>query len=747
MKLSKYNFRTRLIAGFGIVIVLNVISIIISLQKINDIRDGLTQMYNHPLAVSNALREINSNINGMHRTMKDVVLSENSDQLLDELELIYDYDKKIRESFEIVFNRFLGDMKDVDKAYAAYNTWESIRTEVITSMQLGRKKEAIQITRGKGAAHIKKLFYYNRIMIVFAKSKADELFLENKKEGEKAVIGLISIFILIFSLSLIIAIIISNSISLPIKSLISRIQHNYKINIKTPFENLPKTEQQMLEHTVILIEKAADELKLFNTELEKKVKERTIKLQENEELLNITEKISKVGGWQIDLGAQSLSWTEETFRIHELSNNLVPTIEEAINFYDKNSKGIISKAVDNAIGSGEPFDLDLGIITAKNNKKLVNALGQIRRNGNGKVTHVYGTFQDITERKNAEQAITQYGKIIENSLNEIFIFDADSFKFIQVNKGARTNMGYSLKELVKMTPWDINPAYTKKRFDELIKPLKDRTQERIVFKTEHQRKDKTIYPVEINLQKSVLKQNPVYIAFVADITKRLEDENALKETNKSLQEMVYIASHDLQVPLVSMEGYASELLENNIDKLDEEGVYCLKRLQSNAQRMHKLVLSLLDISRLTTIKNPFEEFSLYSTINKIVKDISLTVEKSNATIFLDKLPSLYADKQRIESVYRNLILNSLNYNGKNITIGFENNIFFVKDDGIGIPKQQLKKVFEPGERLKILKTEGVGMGLTFCKKVIEQHNGKIWAESEGENKGTNIYIELDKCRQ
>ncbi len=67
MKLSKYNFRTRLIAGFGIVIVLNVISIIISLQKINDTRDGLTQMYNHPLAVSNALREINSNINGSSR--------------------------------------------------------------------------------------------------------------------------------------------------------------------------------------------------------------------------------------------------------------------------------------------------------------------------------------------------------------------------------------------------------------------------------------------------------------------------------------------------------------------------------------------------------------------------------------------------------------------------------------------------------------------------------------------------------
>lgn len=222
-----------------------------------------------------------------------------------------------------------------------------------------------------------------------------------------------------------------------------------------------------------------------------------------------------------------------------------------------------------------------------------------------------------------------------------------------------------------------------------------------------------------------------------------EREKSLQETNASLKDMVYIASHDLQVPLVSMEGYASELLENNKDKLDEEGIYCLTRLEANAKRMHKLVLSLLDISRLNTHKHDFEHFDLSIVMNSIIKDIALTIEDRKVRISALKLPTVFGDKQRIEGVFRNLIINSISYGGKEIEIGFESNLLYVKDDGIGIAPDHLDKIFVSGERLKVSKAEGVGMGLTFCKKVIELHNGKIWAESEGEGKGTTIKISLN----
>ncbi|MBN1998833.1 hypothetical protein JW935_14835 [candidate division KSB1 bacterium] len=227
-----------------------------------------------------------------------------------------------------------------------------------------------------------------------------------------------------------------------------------------------------------------------------------------------------------------------------------------------------------------------------------------------------------------------------------------------------------------------------------------------------------------------------------DVTEQKKYEFALQASNESLEELVYITSHDLQVPLISMAGYATELLETYKDKLDNNGVYCLKRLQTNAERMHKLVLSLLDISRLNTVKYPVENIDPTELVNNVLKDLSLVMEKKGVKFKINIMPHIQGDKVRMQGVFQNLIINSLNYGAKIITVGYEKKAFFVKDDGIGIPGDQLEKIFRPGERLKKVNTEGVGMGLTFCKKVIERHNGKIWATSGGENKGATIYFTI-----
>jgi len=227
-----------------------------------------------------------------------------------------------------------------------------------------------------------------------------------------------------------------------------------------------------------------------------------------------------------------------------------------------------------------------------------------------------------------------------------------------------------------------------------------------------------------------------------DITERKQAEESIKALNQSLEEMVYIASHDLQTPLVSMQGYASELLEDYKDRLDDNGVYCLTRLRANAQRMHALVLSLLDISRLNTKKYPYESFDPRKLVDNAIHDLSLAIERAEAQIEVEEMPPIYGDRQRIAGVFRNLLSNAIVYGGKHITVGFKDEVYYVKDDGIGIPENQLEKIFTPGERLKFADAEGVGMGLTFCQKVINQHGGKIWAESEGTNKGTTFYFTL-----
>lgn len=227
-----------------------------------------------------------------------------------------------------------------------------------------------------------------------------------------------------------------------------------------------------------------------------------------------------------------------------------------------------------------------------------------------------------------------------------------------------------------------------------------------------------------------------------DITEQKKSEKKLKEMNTSMEEMISITSHDLQTPLVTMDVYAGELLDNYKDKLDEDGIYCLKRLKVNAQRMHILIQSLLDISRLSTKKFPYRTINTNTLVKNIIKELLLIIDKTGANINIKKMPGIIGDKQRIESVFRNLVTNAINYGGKNISIGYKKNTFYIKDDGIGIPENQLKRIFTPGERLKMIEVEGAGMGLTFCKKVVEQHDGKIWAESEGGGKGTTVLFTI-----
>ncbi len=128
----------------------------------------------------------------------------------------------------------------------------------------------------------------------------------------------------------------------------------------------------------------------------------------------------------------------------------------------------------------------------------------------------------------AEERVQQFGNIIEQSQNEIYIFNQNDLHFVHVNKGAIQNCGYSISELQKMTPLDIKPKLNKEQFFDLIKPLKQNKKEQIHFETFHERKDKSLYPVDVHLASSIFNETPVYVAFIFDISVRKEAENQLR---------------------------------------------------------------------------------------------------------------------------------------------------------------------------------------------------------------------------
>ena len=230
-----------------------------------------------------------------------------------------------------------------------------------------------------------------------------------------------------------------------------------------------------------------------------------------------------------------------------------------------------------------------------------------------------------------------------------------------------------------------------------------------------------------------------------DITERKKIEDGIESANTDLKEMLHIVAHELQTPLVTMEGFSALILDNLSEAMDEQLIYYLERINSNSLNMKKLINSILDISRLNTIKYPSEMFSTLTMVTDIKKEIEIV---SGSKVFISvntfpEIPETFGDKQRIYLVFRNLLLNAVNYGGKNLEIGYTpNKGFYVKDDGIGIKIDYIEKIFIPGERLKETEAEGTGMGLTFCKKILELHHGRIWAESEGRGKGSTFYFNI-----
>lgn len=148
-----------------------------------------------------------------------------------------------------------------------------------------------------------------------------------------------------------------------------------------------------------------------------------------------------------------------------------------------------------------------------------------------------GASIDITDHKKAEALAARFGRVLDTSLSEIYVFDAATLRFTHVNHGARANLGYSMEELQGMTPCDIKPEYLFEEFVALIKPLRNGETDRLLFETVHERKDGSQYPVEVRLQLSRTEDPPVFIAVISDITERRYADEYLKGRNIVLERL------------------------------------------------------------------------------------------------------------------------------------------------------------------------------------------------------------------
>ncbi len=150
--------------------------------------------------------------------------------------------------------------------------------------------------------------------------------------------------------------------------------------------------------------------------------------------------------------------------------------------------------------------------------------------------------KEITERKRAEDLAARFGRILDQSSNEIYIFNEHNLKFAQVNSGALKNLGYSMEEMSELTPLDLKPEFTLEQFEAFIQPLSERKKSELVFESVHKRKDGSLYPVEVHLQLSQTEMPQLFVAIIQDISQRKESEKALRASEEKAQLVIDTAN-------------------------------------------------------------------------------------------------------------------------------------------------------------------------------------------------------------
>ncbi len=246
-----------------------------------------------------------------------------------------------------------------------------------------------------------------------------------------------------------------------------------------------------------------------------------------------------------------------------------------------------------------------------------------------------------------------------------------------------------------------------------------------------------------------------------NLTMKLEHANAeLKKLDQAKSEFISLASHQLLTPLTAIKGYSSMILEGSYGKIEEKLDRVMHMIFSSSNQLVSLVLDLLNLSRIEAgkIHYDFQKLNLGEIVAGVVEEVKDAAAKKSIGIkFENELKDggvVSGDKEKLHEVAMNLLDNAVKYSDHGeIIVGLKNTvsgngkslIFSVKDNGMGIAPDEIGRLFTKftrSEEARKIRPDGMGIGLYFVKKVVEDHHGRAWVESPGLGQGSTFFVEL-----
>jgi len=419
-------------------------------------------------------------------------------------------------------------------------------------------------------------------------------------------------------------------------------------------------------------------------------------------------------------------------------------LQDAISVLDKVFLGESITTIKRFESNGSDWELRLNPIVNEN-EKIIGAT-------------VFST--NITEKLKTEKALKKsekkYRDIFTNSHDVIFQMDLNG-NYINVSPSVEKFTEYTPEELIgqhrSILEFDVND-------EDLVNYMTNVKAGLINYERKIKTKSGLTKIVSLNA-KLIYDKNgvPNHIDAIAqDITERKENEQKialqnqkLQIQNKELEQFVYVASHDLHEPILTLKYFTDLLKSNDFDEQNPDIKQYLNFIYESSDRMQKLVKGLLDYSRIgkqvTISKENCKEI-----VDEAISSLSDSITKANAKITIGELPFVNGYSVELIELFKHILTNSIEFRKKDTPLeikitakeGDHKWQFAIEDNGIGIEEHNIEKIFIIFKRLNNREEySGIGISLAICKKIVALHGGEIWAESSFGN-GTTIYFTIPK---
>jgi PAS domain S-box-containing protein len=480
-------------------------------------------------------------------------------------------------------------------------------------------------------------------------------------------------------------------------------------------------------------------------------------LRDSERRLEAAQRLAHVGWWERDYATSHAYLSDQASRIFGVEPLDLPQWHGRwVSLIHPEDREKTAAASDAALRGGPRYDVEYRVVRPDGAVRVVHSQGDVTWDEAGRPMRQFGVMQDITDLRRAEDQLraseARFRTFVDHASDAFFLHEGERLNLIDVNRQACESLGYSRAELIGKHPRDFDARLDMASFARLAEQVA--TGETVSFETLHRRKDGTVFPVEVRVHQFQQGDRRFHLSLARDISERRRAENALREKDDALQtartelarvsrlttlgELTASIAHEVSQPLGAMIASAAagarwlasdppDMAEarSALDTIVADG----KRARDVIGRIRALTkrqaprMELLDINRKVLEVVALAEHELRS------HDIVLQTQLE------ETLPRVTGDRVQLQQVLLNLIVNAIEAMSavhdrtREMTIvsgqdGPNALVVEVRDSGTGLDPERAERLFEA---FYTTKAEGIGIGLSISRSIIEAHGGRLWA--------------------